>query len=155
MIKKTKQQYELLNLAGNIEWDLFVTLTFNSKRTMLQASKTLSAFFINVERASFGKQANTMRISRFPVIEHTAEATHFHILMIKPTDKKYAEFKDLLSKKWKRLSGTGWSNLRINGEWYKPIKDTDEDREKVINYTTKFVNTNYETVDFENTTIAI
>ena len=152
-IKLTRQQLELLNLTDEVNWDLFVTLTFNSQRTMLQASKTLSSFFRHVERACFGRQANAMRLIRLPVIEHSAEATHFHIVMIKPADKKYAEFRDLLSKKWKKLSGAGWSNLRANGEWYKPIKATTEDREKTINYITKYVNSSFETVDFENTTI--
>jgi len=152
-IRKTKQQTELLKLVGDINWDLFVTLTFSSKRTMAEASKVLRMFFISVERASFGKQANTLRIVRFPVIEHTAEATHFHILMIKPVDKNYAEFRNLLAHKWRKLSGTGKANLTANGEWYQPINDTYEDRTKVINYTTKYVNSDYETVDFQNTTI--
>ena len=153
MFDKTKQQQKMMEMASNDKWDLFVTLSFTTIKTQDQVTKSLKLFFISVERTCFGRQATNKLIHRLPVIEHTSEATHIHLLIIKPYDKKFSEFRDVLMTKWKKVSGSGWSNLRKKdggSTWYMAITDTNEDRENVINYITKHIPHDYKTVDFEN-----
>ena len=150
---KTEQQCGILQLASTTPWDLFVTLTFTSRRTQEQVTKALKAYFISLERTCFGRQSRYNNINRLPVIEHTAEATHVHIVMEKPDDHKHTHFRDLLLNKWLKIKGAGKANLRKSVEgksWYEPITNTDEDREKVINYITKHVDRDFSTIDIEN-----
>ena len=58
-----------------------------------------------------------------------------------------------MSRKWLKIKGAGRANLRLDEDrksWYEPIKDTDDDRERVVSYISKKVASNYETVDIEN-----
>lgn len=142
------------------KWDVFITLTFSNKLTNEQVRRTLHRYFMHIERACFGRQAKVQKLFRAPVIEETAEATHVHILMIKPHDRKHSWFRDLLRSKWCGLNGVGKANLRKGnlderGKWYQLITNTDVDRDKVIAYITKYVPKDYSTVDFENTVTMI
>jgi hypothetical protein len=150
MNNKTNEQQSLLSLTSGCGWDVFLTLSFTGKRTMTEASKTLRQLIIHLERKCFGR--SDKRLVRFPVIEHTSEATHFHILLCKPDDKSHDYFRGLVVEKWKRLTGCGWANLRVKEQkFYQEISDSKEDRKRVTDYITKYVDSSYETVDFENT----
>ena len=150
---KTKQQVAILELAKVREWNVLVTLTFTSLMTQEQVTRALKPFLVAVERACFGRQAKVKSIHCLPVIEHTAEATHVHLAMLKPDDCKHKQFRDIMSRKWLKIKGAGRANLRIDEDrksWYEPIKDTDADRERVVCYISKKVASDYETVDIEN-----
>lgn len=154
--KSTEQQGEIAALAGSTEWNLLVTLTFTSARTQEQVTKALNAYFISIERRCFGRRASYERLKRLPVIEHTAEAIHVHIVMVKPENWKHKKFRDLLLAKWLKINGAGQSNLRKTDDgksWYESIANTAEDRKKVVEYITKDVANDYSSVDFENIVI--
>jgi len=155
-IKLTNEQNVLVEMTGSIKWNLFVTLSFTSKRKAFDASKTLSVFMKHLERACFGRQASTKKVSRFAVLEHSESASHYHIVMIKPEDKSEDDFRRLMAKHWRKLNGTGSANTCVkkgNKKWYIPIKQSSEDMLKVQNYITKDVANNYETVDYINTVL--
>jgi len=90
-----------------------------------------------------------------PCIEHTADATHVHLVIKKPNHFSHRNFKNLLAAKWKKIKFSGWSNLRMTNKngltgWYEIIEDTETDRHKVTDYITKHVPHDFSTVDFEN-----
>jgi len=151
--QNTAEQDELLNLASGNKWDLLVTLTFSSTRTQEQVTKALKAYFVSIDRSCLGKGARYTCIKRLPVIEHTAEATHVHIVIVKPARWSNQDFRQLLSTKWLKIRGAGKSNLqKMNRDksWYEPIGDTDTDRRNVIGYITKYVSKDFSSVDIEN-----
>lgn len=148
-----KQQILIDKLANNKEWDLFVTLTFSKKYDDEYISKTLRQFFICVERSCFGRKAKSKRIYRLPTIEHTFEASHLHVMIKKPENYKYDEFRDLLIKKWMKMYGCGRANLNKKNshkKWYLKINDSKKDRKKVLNYITKNVDKNFNGLDINN-----
>jgi len=151
--KITDQQDGILKLASNTKWNLFITLTFTSTRTQEQVTKALKVFFLAIDRTCFGRQDGYKHVKTFPIIEHTAEATHVHIVMVKPEHYKYAKFRDVLIKKWQKIKGAGQANLQKSDSeksWYEQIVDTAPDRKQVISYMSKQVSKDYSSVDFEN-----
>lgn len=150
MRPKTEEQQNLNEMIKQVEWDLFITLTFNRKRSQIEMTDSLKSFFMFVERKVFGRQ-KMKRLLRVAVFEETAESNHVHLLMKKPEFIKHAIFREILSDKWKKVRFSGWNNLRKNNEsWYESINDTREDRNNVAFYSTKHVDKDYASVDFQN-----
>jgi hypothetical protein len=163
MNNKTEQQLAIKEMLDNTKWDILVTLTFPwsaKKKTSDDITPTINAYFRHVETKCFGRKAKSNSILRFPVLEYsTSEGSHLHILMTKPSNKSHDEFKKILREKWKRMIGTGKQNFSKKNEWYKPIINTDEDREKVSYYISKDITEKYDTALFHcsvmNKTISI
>ncbi len=140
-------QNEMIAWVGKRRWDVFVTLTFKHKVTPKVASKTLHHFFNHLSR-----KCKTKEIKRVPVLEHTANASHYHMTLSKPNNLTNADFQRLIRDCWTKLKGTGVSNLllRNNGKessWYEEIGNTKEDIENVIGYMTKTIGNGNETLD--------
>ena len=151
---KTQQQVQLSKMTGTVNWDAFVTLTFVGKMTPAAVTKAIKTFCVSVERACFGRKKQK-RLLRVPIIEQTAEATHVHLLVKKPSDRKHNWFRKLLADKWRKIRSSGWANLRKKHEegkssWYAVIADTKQDRDNVAGYITKYVPHDYSSVDIEN-----
>lgn len=148
MTNKTEQQ-ELLQQIHQSNYDTFITLTFKwsaLKKNADTVTPVLNALFRHVERQCYGRQADSNKIARLITLEYTAsEGSHLHIALRKPLDKTHEQFKTIVQEKWKRLSGTGKSNLN-NDKWYQQITDTDEDRKSVISYITKDTDAKYSNV---------
>jgi hypothetical protein len=154
---KTDQQILIKELLNNTEFDLFVTLTFpwsKHRKTHDDIAPTLNAFFRHVETKCFGRQSK--KISRFPVIEYSKkeDATHIHVLMMKPENKTHLEFRCILRSKWVRLDGTGKSNMgnqpdKHGKSWYEVIGSSQKDSCRVEFYTSKDIEANYDTAIFQ------
>ena len=143
-------QEQMIAWVGNRRWDSFVTLTFRNKVSSKVASKTLNQFFKHLGRTCLGKSKQD--IKRVPVLEHTASASHYHIVLNKPENWTDEGFKREMRDCWSKLKGTGICNLvlRNNGKessWYEEIGNTKEDIERVVGYMTKTVGDNNEALD--------
>ena len=141
--QNTIYQNQVIEWVGNRRWDLFVSLTFRHKVTEEVASKTLNQFFKHLCR-----KCKTKEIKRVPLLEQTANASHYHMTLNKPDNWTDDDFKRAMRDCWCELKGTGISNLllRNNGEkrsWYQVIGNTKGDVEHVVGYMTKTLgNTN-------------
>jgi len=154
--KDSAQQKELKEWLHKIDFDRFVTLTFINQQHTAVANRTLSEFFKRIERKCFGRSKyKIINISRLPVLEHTENASHFHVALKKPSNWSDDDFKRLLKVQWSKLKGTGFTNLllRNNGKessWYETIVDTNDDKQRVIGYMAKRLDSNFSTLDIDN-----
>jgi len=160
-VNQQNKRKDSIQQKGLIEWfykknfDRFVTLTFTKKQEVETANKTLKEFFNRLEKKCFGRQYKNMSICRLPVLEHTANSSHFHVVLKKPNNWTDENFKRLLREQWSKLKGTGFTNLllRNNGKdssWYENILGTDEDKKRVVGYMTKGLDKNFSTLDIDN-----
>jgi len=153
--KDSIQQKALKEWFHKEDFDRFVTLTFMKQQQPLAANRTLKEFFNRVERKCFGRRHKRKNITRLPVLEHTANASHFHVALKKPSNWSDDDFKRLLRDQWSKLKGTGFTNLllRNNGKdssWYEKILDADEDKQRVVGYMAKGLDRNFSTLGIDN-----
>ncbi len=151
--ERPEHQQEIVDWIGDRKWDLFITLTFYNKVTDNVANKTLKTFLTHLSRKCYGRQKK--RVECFAVLEHTANASHFHLTMNQPKHWCDVDFKKAVRKCWMKLKGTGVNNLLLknNGKdksWFEYINDTKEDVAQVIGYMTKHVNKNCDTLAINN-----
>jgi len=89
-------------------------------------------FFNFLERKCFGRNKLNKHISRVPVLEHSEQASHFHVILIKPAGLSDNDFQRRVRYCWTKLKGTGVANLQLRGNgkeaaWYLPIHRSPED----------------------------
>lgn len=144
------EQKQIYKMAKDIKWDVLLTLTFPwqaAKKSHDEVGGTLSACLRHVEGSCYGRKAKYNKLLNLPFLEYShTDSTHLHVLLVKPSHIEHAEFQTIIKNKWARLSGTGKANMKTHGGFYKVIRDAPEDQEKVLNYCSKDVSNNYDTM---------
>jgi hypothetical protein len=113
----------LIDMCKKFSPDYFVTLTFyNQFISENQAHSSMKSYCAMAGRELFGKRS-FKRLERLVFKErNSSDGIHYHLLLRKPTRVDEDTFKNVLSTKWKKIKGYGYSTMD-NNEWFKPVED--------------------------------